>query len=268
MSSVNRSTISAYLICHNEERQIRRCLASVAWCDEIIVVDSGSTDRTVEIAREFTDQVIHHDWPGYVEQKAYALSLCAKEWALSIDSDEEVSPEMRKEILHILEEDKAGRVTVNGFLFNRVVYFLNRWWRRGGWYPEFRLRLGRRAEKWWGGENPHDKAFVKGKTKRCKGVLYHYSFSDLTDYVRRGNALSSISANTLVRKNARFSLFKLIGSPIARFVKFYLVKRGFLEGVAGFVIAASEAHSVLLKYAKLWEAQTINKTDDDQGSVA
>ena len=250
-----RSTISAFIVCCNEERQIRRCLESVKFCDEIVIVDSGSTDRTLQICSEYTNKITHHEWQGYVLQKRYALGQCSSDWVLNIDADEEVSVELQEEILDILQGDKAGRVTQNGFLLNRVVFFLDRWWRKGGWYPEYRLRLCRRSVTKWGGEDPHEKAEVSGETKRCKGELHHYSFTDLTDYVRRMNTLSSNATSSLIRRGASASAIAIIFRSFARFFKFYVSKRGFREGMAGLIVASIEAYSVLLKYAKLWEAR-------------
>lgn len=255
MIDTPRSTISAFIVCCNEERQIRRCLESVRFCDEIVIVDSGSTDRTLQICSEYTNKITHHEWQGYVLQKRYALGQCGSDWVLNIDADEEVSVELQEEILDILQGDKAGQVAQNGFLLNRVVFFLDRWWRKGGWYPEYRLRLCRRSVTKWGGEDPHEKAEVSGDTKRCKGELHHYSFTDLTDYVRRMNTLSSNATSSLIRRGASASAIAIIFRSFARFFKFYVSKRGFREGMAGLIVASIEAYSVLLKYAKLWEAR-------------
>jgi len=248
-----RATVSAFIVCCNEERQIRRCLESVAWCDEIVIVDSGSTDRTLEICHEFKTRVSHRAWSGYVDQKRHALSLCSGKWVLNLDADEEVSPALAAELQEITRRDSIGQITHNGYYINRVVFFLNRWWRKGGWYPEYRLRFCRREVTSWGGEDPHEKASVTGTTVRCRGELFHYSFTDLTDYVRRLNILASNAAATMHKKKLRWSLPYLLARPIARFVKFYFVKRGFREGVAGVIVAGIESYGVFLKYAKLWE---------------
>ncbi len=259
----NRATVSAFIVCCNEERQIRRCLESVAWCDEIIVVDSGSSDATLAICAEFTDKIAHRSWSGYVDQKRYALSLCSGVWVLNLDADEEVSPALRDELISIATSDALGQVANNGYYLNRVVFFLNRWWRKGGWYPEYRLRFCRRAATTWGGEDPHEKAFVTDSTARCKGELFHYSFSDLTDYARRLNILASNAAVTMQRKGVRATVFDIITRPVSRFIKFYLIKLGFREGVAGLVVAFIEAYGVLLKYAKVWEAQSCSAANQD-----
>jgi glycosyltransferase involved in cell wall biosynthesis len=254
MGTMTPRTISAFIVCCNEERQIRRCLESVAWCDEIIVVDSGSTDNTLAICQEYTSKVFYHPWQGYVGQKQHALSLCSGDWVLNLDADEEVSKELAVELRGLANSDSGS---VNGYYLNRVVFFLNRWWRKGGWYPEYRLRFCRRSATSWGGEEPHEKASVTGATARCTGELFHYSFSDLADYVRRSNTLSSNATSSLLARNTTFSVTLLLARPLARFLKFYVVKRGFREGIAGLIVAVIEAHSVLLKYSKLWEARHV-----------
>jgi glycosyltransferase involved in cell wall biosynthesis len=267
MHTHQRATISAFIVCCNEERQIRRCLESVKWCDEIVVVDSGSTDATLEICREYTAKIYHRAWEGYVIQKRFALEQCSSDWVLNIDADEEVSPELQREIQAILVADTApARPEIHGYYLNRVVYFLQRWWRKGGWYPEYRLRLCRRAVTTWGGEDPHEKAFVRGATKRCVGELFHYSFTDLTDYVRRLNTLSANAAHTLIKKGRSGSLINIILHPLARFFKFYVSKRGFREGTAGLIVATIEAYSAFLKYAKVWELQ--NRAQHQQAPEA
>jgi glycosyltransferase involved in cell wall biosynthesis len=251
--------ISAFIICQNEERQILRCLKSIAWCDEIIVVDSGSTDNTLQICRDFAAsfpkdvKITYQAWSGYVAQKRFALSLCTGRWVLNLDADEEVSPLLAREIQALIRSDANIRLSYNGFYLNRVIFFLNRWWRKGAWYPEYRLRLCRREATTWGGRDPHEKASVTGKTSRCKGELYHYSFTDLSDYIRRVTTLALTAANTMHERGERSSLFKLLGRPLARFFKFFVVKRGFREGRAGLMVALIESFSVLVKYAKLWE---------------
>ena len=260
--TATRSSISAFIVCCNEEQKIRRCLESVSWCDEIIVVDSGSTDTTLQICSELGATVYHQPWLGYIEQKRYALSLCSSTWILNLDADEVVSDTLREELVDILARDAVGAIREDGFLLNRVVFFLNRWWRRGGWYPEYRLRLCRRDKTTWGGNEPHEKAIVSGATARCKGELQHFSFSDLQDFIARSNTLSSNSIPTLLAKGTRFSGAHLLLRPLARFIKFYLIKRGFREGYAGLIIALLEASAVLAKYAKLWEQTRLSNPDE------
>jgi glycosyltransferase involved in cell wall biosynthesis len=254
-------TVSAFIVCLNEEQQIRRCLESVKWCDEIVVVDSGSTDQTLAICQEYTDRIVYRSWSGYVDQKRHALSLCTGEWVLNLDADEEVSRELAHELQAIVHNDTHR---YNGYYLNRVSFFLNRWWRKGGWYPEYRLRFCRRSATTWGGVDPHEKASVSGDTKKCKGELFHYSFTDLSDFVRRSNTLCSNVVASMLKRGVNCSLLDLLVRPWARFFKFFFLKRGYREGIAGFVVALIEAHTVFLKYALLWEARKIKPLTDKE----
>ena len=248
-----KSKISTFIVCMNEEEQIERALKSVSWCDEIIVVDSGSTDNTLELAKKYTDKVIHNDWQGFVEQKRFALGHCSHEWILNIDADEEVSEELKNEIQELLKSNPSA----NGYEINRVVNFMGKWWRKGGWYPEYRLRLCKKSETTWGGENPHEKALVSGKIKKLKGELFHYTYNNFHDQINTLNKHSSDSAVAMAKRGKKASLIKIFGNPILRFVKFYFFKKGFLEGFTGFIVSILEAYYVYLKYIKLWE---INKS--------
>jgi glycosyltransferase involved in cell wall biosynthesis len=249
--------VSAFVVCCNEERRIRHCLDSVAWCDEIVIVDSGSTDKTVEICKEYTDRIFQRPWPGFVEQKRFALEQCRSEWVLNLDADEEVSAELAAEIKTVLS---SGSPDIDGYQLLRVVFFLGKWWRRGGWYPEYRLRLCRKSRTQWGGEDPHEKAIVSGKTARLSGELHHYTYADLEYQVRSLNNLSTAAAKTMHGHGERSSAFKIFARPIARFLKFYVLKKGFLEGFPGLVVASLESVYVFLKYAKLWELERATRS--------
>ena len=253
-------SVSAFIVCVNEESQIRRCLESVTWCNQIIVVDSGSVDQTVKICKEYTDQVLFRAWTGYVDQKKFALEQCKTDWVINIDADEEVSPGLRDEIIAILKKDKEANIGINGFHLCRVVYYLHRWWRHGGWYPEYRLRLCRRVETSWWGVDPHEKAVVVGKTKKLKGELFHYTYTDIQDQINRLNKYSTSAAWGIYSTGRRTSIFELISRPIFRFCKFYIFKQGFRDGTAGFIVALLESYYVFLKYLKVWELQRSKPT--------
>jgi glycosyltransferase involved in cell wall biosynthesis len=253
-----RPTVSAIVVCFNEEKNIGACLDSLRWCDEIVVVDSFSTDRTVEICRRYTDRIVQRDWAGYREQKAFAHSLATKEWVLLVDSDERVSPELRDEIKQTLS---SGADAYAGFSVPRLVFYLGRWWRRGGWYPDYGVRLFRRDRVTWGGTDPHEKILVDGKVRRLRRPLHHFSYRNIEDHVQRIDRFTSIAARELWSEGERWRLRDALFRPAFRFFRFYIVKRGFLEGFAGFYVAVTAAVYVFLKYAKLWELQLEGKDD-------
>jgi len=252
-SSPERELISAFVITFNEEDNIRACLESLSFCDEIVVVDSFSTDRTVAIAESLGARVVQHPWSGYRDQKAYGLGLVSNEWVLNVDADERVSPELRKNIEQVLVRARSEQMP-NGYYINRVVFFLGRWWRRGGWYPEYRVRLFKRSCTKWGGTNPHEKPIVTGALDTISGELEHYTYRSMDEQFSRLHNFSSIMAAEDFKQKKRFSLFKLLGNPVLRFFKFYIVKQGFKEGIAGLIVALNESFYTYMKYAKLWES--------------
>ena len=254
---LEREKISAFIIAFNEEAHIRECVESVSFCDEVLVVDSFSTDKTVELAEAAGAKVIQRKWPGYRAQKAFALESVSNEWVLNLDADERVSPELKGEVESILEaravcDDSSQPI---GYEVNRLVHYLGRWWNKGGWYPEYRLRFFKKSQVTWGGVDPHEKPIPHGATSKLSGDLYHYTYKDMNDQVNRLNSFSSIMSKEHFDIGKRASIFNLIFNPIARFSKFYLFKGGFKEGKAGFIVAVIEAYYTFLKYAKLWECE-------------
>ena len=243
-------TVSAIVVCFNEDERIGDCLESLRWCDEIVVVDSFSTDRTPEICRRYTERFIQREWAGYRDQKAFAHSQATQEWVLLADADERVTPELRDEIRACLACDEG---TYAGYAVPRLVHYLGRWWRRGGWYPDYDVRLFRRERATWGGADPHEKILVDGKIRRLKNPLNHFSYRNIEDHLRRINRFTSISSREAHRRGARWRLRDALLRPAARFIRSYIFKRGFLEGFAGFYVAVTAAVYVFLKYAKLWE---------------
>jgi glycosyltransferase involved in cell wall biosynthesis len=249
-----RAPISAYVICFNEEERIRKCLESLAWCDEIIIVDSGSIDSTVEICREFTDKIFFNEWSGYGNQKNFALSKCSHSWVLNLDADEVVSEELKLAIQGVLEEPRAE--TADGYLLQRVVFHLGHWWTVGGWHPEYRLRLAKRDCVQWSNDPVHEKAILSGRKRKLIGSLYHYTYRNLEDQLARINKYSTLSAQQLATEPAispTALLTCLLTRPLFRFIRFYFLKFGFVYGVAGLIVAITDSYYVFLKYAKLWE---------------
>lgn len=261
---VPREPISCFIICFNEEANIRRCLESVKWCDEIVIVDSFSTDRTLEICREYTSRIIQRPWPGYVEQKRFALAQITHEWGLNIDADEEVSPELRAEILHVLQRNDPA---IDGFYISRFVYYLGRWWRRG-WYPEYRLRLFRKDKVRWGGINPHEKAILRGHAEHLYSDLYHYTYKDISHHLRALNSLTEVAAQEKQRRKNRSRAASLLFHPLWRFLRLYLQRGTAIYGVAGFFVSITAAFYVFLKYAKLWEYASSRQSESPTQDIA
>ncbi len=250
MPSPPRDKISACVIVFNEETKIQRCLESLRWCDELIVMDSFSTDRTVEIAREYTPHVFQHVWLGYVGQRNLIREKASNPWILYLDSDEEVSPGLRDEIL--AEFSKVDRKYL-GYEFPRMVYFLGRWIKHGEWYPDVKLRLFHKDYGRTEGEEPHDRVEVRGPVKRLKNPVYHYTYDDIRDQNETLNRFSTITAQQKFVKDQRFSRIDLWFRPFFRFFKGYILRLGFLDGMPGFIIAVTNGYGAFLKYSKLWE---------------
>lgn len=249
-----RPFLSVCVITGNEEDNIRRCLESVRWADEIVVVDSFSRDRTVEIAREFTDRVFQHRWMGYIGQKAIARNLARGEWILFVDADEAVSPALRGEILAALRRGVPDAVA--GFDFPRQVWFLHRWIRHGDWYPDAKLRLFRKERGRCCGIEPHERIEIDGELRHLSAPLFHYTYDDIADQLSTLNRFTTIGAESAAqgRRHARlYVLWGMLFHPPFRFLRCYFFKLGVLDGLAGLVIARTIAFGTFVKYAKLWE---------------
>lgn len=248
--------ISACVITHNEEAKIGRCLASVAWCDEIIVLDSFSTDRTLEICREYTDKIYQHEWMGYIGQRNLIREMATNPWVLFLDADEEVSPQLRRALQKEFAE-RTGEIV--GYRFPRQVYYLGKWIRHGEWYPDIKLRLFKKSEGRSAGVEPHDQVVVNGAVKTIHAPLWHYTYDDIWDHLNTMNRFSGISAEAKYRGGARFRWRDFLFRPAWRFFKGYVIKLGLLDGRRGFLIAAISSVGVAMKYAKLWEVELQQK---------
>lgn len=247
---MSRPTVSAVVICGNEESNIADCLESVKWCDEIVVVDSESRDRTAEIARRYTDKVIVRPWPGYVAQKNFALEQATKDWVLSLDADERCTPELRSAI----ESALASPDGVAGFRVRRHVFYLGRWINHGGWYPDRKVRLVRRGQAKWTGIDPHDKLEATGPVKDLDADLTHYTYRDFSHQLRTIDRFSDVVVAEWMKEGRRPSLLKLLFHPPVKFLECWIWKLGFLDGWAGLVIAAASAFYVFSKHVKHREA--------------
>jgi glycosyltransferase involved in cell wall biosynthesis len=248
----NKKNLSVAIITFNEESNIGDCIRSVTeLSDEIIVLDSFSTDKTVEIAGSFPGvKVFQQKFKGHIQQKNNAIELCNCQWVLSLDADERVSPELKESIrLELLK----NRTDIFGYKIARLTFHLGRFIRHSGWYPLFRYRLFRKGYAKWTGENPHDYIEITGKGDKLKGDIIHYSFKDLSHQVDTINKFSSIVSFTRFKKNKTFYIIKSLYKPVVKFLEIYVFKLGFLDGYPGFVIAISSAYSTFLKFAKIYE---------------
>ena len=253
-----REKITACITAGNEEENIRICLESVKWADEIVVVDSFSTDRTADICHEYTNMVFKHRWLGYIGQKNLAKDLASNRWVLFIDADEEISAPLRDEIIGEFEKGSTKRFS--GFEFPRMVRYFDRWITHGDWYPDVKLRLYDKETGECGGTEPHDRMVVHGPIKRLKRPLYHHTYSGIADHLLTMNRFSSITARTQYEAGQRFLLTSLLFRPMLRFLRGYILKLGILDGMPGLIIASTSAYGVFVKYAKTWEIEQRSKS--------
>ena len=248
--------LSVTIITLNEEQNIRDALESVKWADEIVVVDSGSADRTVEICKEYTDRVFYNQWPGHIAQKNLAIEKAAHQWILSIDADERVTPELAAEIKEVLKGPKADAYSVP-----RHVFYLGRWINHSGWYPDRKIRLFRSDKGRWGGIDPHDTVIVNGEVNCLKGDLIHYSFRDIAHHINTMNSFTTIASKEYVKLGKRFRFRDILFRPFFMFLKSYVLKQGFRDGLPGIIIAVTAGYHVFMKYAKLWELSRTQRRD-------
>ena len=253
-----RPTLSGVVICFNEQENIGRCLESLAFCDEIVVVDSGSTDRTREIAAPYADRFIEQPFLGYVKQKNFALEHATGDWAVCLDADEALSEELQRDIPVAVA---AAHDDVSGFVLDRVTHFLGVWHDAGEWYPDPQLRVFRRVRGHWTGRDPHDRVELKGGVRPLPGHLLHWNYRDLSDHIRTVDRFSMHQAKGLAEEGVRFRLIDLLFRPLIRFLRGYFLRGGFRKGLPGFMVSISTAYYVFMKYAKLWEIERSRSRD-------
>jgi len=245
--------ISLITITRNEEELIGQCLNSAWFCDEKIVVDSFSTDRTVEIARECGAQVFQHEFTNYVMQKQMALDRATGDWVLLMDADEQATHDLGEEIIR-----ETGSPSAEGYRIQRMLFHLGRYDVRGI-EPDKPVRLFRRDRGHIGGRDPHDKVVVDGKVSRLQGRILHFSYRDITDHVATMNRFSTRAAAE--HEPTAMTPIKMVVNPIARFFVFYIVRGGILDGLRGFYAAATSAFYVFLKYAKMYERRLNSRNE-------
>jgi len=245
------SGLTVTVITWNEEERLRPCLESTAWAQEIVVVDAESTDKTVQVAREFTDRVWIRPWPGFSLQKNFALDQATGEWILSLDADERVTGELRDEIERVIRDDGPA----DGYMIPRKNFFWEAWVRHGRLYPDYQLRLFRRGRGRFVEQAVHESVAVDGRVARLEAPLVHRSYRSLEEFVQRSDRYSTLAAEELLRRGKRVMLWELVLRPLWRFLSMYLLHGGFLDGWRGLVLAALYSHYVFLRTAKVWERQ-------------
>jgi glycosyltransferase involved in cell wall biosynthesis len=243
--------VSVTIITLNEADHIAGAIRSAAWADEVVVVDSGSTDGTMDLARQAGARVECRAWTGWIDQKNFAAGLAAHDWIFSLDADERITPGLAEEVRATLREEPPLR----GYRIPRVTFHLGKWIRTTDFYPDFQTRLyDRRAARWQGG-HVHESVAVDGPSGQLAHELQHYSYRDLADHLERINTYSSLAARTMFEKGRRARFTDILLHPPAAFLRNYILRRGFLDGTAGLTISAINAYWVLLKFTKLWELQ-------------
>ena len=244
--------LTVTVITYNEAEHIAAALDSVAWADEIIVVDSGSTDGTAEIARARATRVISREWPGYSAQKNFAADQASNDWVLSMDADERVTPALAAEIRELLGRGPA----LKGYRIRRVSFYLGQWVRSTDWFPDFQLRLYDRRAGRWNGMRIHESFRLKeGEPGRLRGELEHYAYRDISHHLRKIDAYTTLIAQQWYEEGRRTSLPAMVVHPWFAFVRNYLLRAGFKDGRVGFIVSTLNAYYVFLKLAKLWERQ-------------
>jgi glycosyltransferase involved in cell wall biosynthesis len=253
--------ITATVVTLNEEQNIGEALESISWADEIIIVDSESTDRTVEIARQYTDQIFIRPWPGYSAQKNFASEKASHDWIFNLDADERVSPDLVEEIESL---KRNGEPSASGFELPRRTFYLGRWIKHSGWYPDFKVRLYNRRVGRWRGDYVHESVEVDGRVARLSGALLHYTVRNASEHHLRIDLYTTLAAEEMLAEGRQISVASLLFSPVMAFVRSYIFRRGFLDGVPGLAIAAFAAHYVFLKGIKLWEKRRANDREPGQ----
>ena len=255
--------LSVITITLNEEHNISECLKSVQWADELIVVDAQSSDKTVQIAQQYTGKVSITAWRGYGETKNFALEQATHEWVLWLDADERVTPELAYEIQEIVRRDSD---THNGYEVARRAYFLGKWIKHCGWYPGYVVSLFKKNAVKFNDSRVHESVKCEGSIGRLNNDMFHYTDDNLFHYFSKFNRYTSLAAEDLTQSGKNFSLYDLLVRPPFLFFKMYVVRLGFLDGMHGLILSLLSAAYVFTKYAKLWEYENLGNISKNRSS--
>ena len=244
-------TLSAIVITYNEEKNIERSLQSIRWADELIVVDSFSTDSTVEIARKFTDRILQAQYDGEVTQRERGFAVASGDWLFWIDADEEVSDELREELLKEINQPSAK----DGYYVQRRVWALGKWIEHGGWFPDRQFRLVRKGKYVAEYQAIHGGFTTTGPKGSLIGFLNHYTYTSISEHLRKMNDQTSLHVSNKLKDNPSIDVGwqKIVLSPVSYFLRMFIVRRGYKDGRQGFLLAVYSALYTLLLYAKTWE---------------
>ncbi len=243
--------ISVAIITKNEEDNIGNCLESVTWADEIIVVDSGSDDRTADICKQYNVRFYSEPWKGFSAQKNSAIEKATSDWILSLDADERVTPELRSEITSLCKSGAAK----NGYFIPRKNFFLEHWIRHCGWYPDYTLRLFKKGTGSFGEREVHESLSVRGDTGYLKHPMEHYTYKTISDYLQRLDRYSALAAKELLKEKKRYGIHHIVFRPLYTFFHMYIIRLGFLDGYLGFTLSILYSFYTFSKYTKLRELQ-------------
>ena len=243
--------VSVIVITRDEARNIGGALDSVGWADDIVVVDSGSSDDTVAVARRHTDRVVTHAWPGYGAQKNFAAGLAAHDWVFSLDADERVTPALAQEIRTLL----AAGPTRQAYRIPRVTRYLGRWIRSTDWYPDRQLRLYDRRTGRWNDRRVHESVVVDGVVGRLQGELEHHAYRDISHHLRTIDRYSTLAADQMRAEGRRVRGIELVARPPLAFLRNYVARLGFRDRAPGLIVSILNSYYVFLKHAKRWEQQ-------------
>jgi glycosyltransferase involved in cell wall biosynthesis len=240
--------VSIVIVTKDEEANIEAALDSVRDAAEIVVIDSFSSDRTVEICRKYTDKVLQKEWTGYARQKQAAVDLAAGPWVFILDADERFTPELKAEVINAIKENSH-----DGFYVPRKNFFMGRWIRHGGWQPDYTLRLFRKSAGKVESREVHEKVIVNGSVSYLKNPLVHYTYNSVSDYLKRMDIYSELAAKELKKTGVAPNMLDFLIRPLITFIKMFFFRFGFLDGRYGLVLALLYSYYTFLKYAKTWE---------------
>jgi len=242
--------LTVTIITRDEVDRLEEAVASAAFADEIVIVDSGSSDGTLELARRLTPRVIVRDWPGFAAQKNFAASQASHDWIFSLDADERVSPALAAEIADLV----AAGPRFSAYRVPRVSSYLGRWIRSTDWYPDYQVRLYDRRAASWGGEYVHESVRAAGEVGRLRGELLHLPYRDISHHLRTIDCYTELSARQMRDEGRRVTLAGLAFRPAGAFLRNYVLRRGFRQGGVGLIVSMLNSYYVFLKFARLWTA--------------